>query len=97
MDRCPVQGGLGMNEQFFYLFHAGETGISSCSVAFCFFFFSKLLCLRRWKFSLYLSTGDPKMRGVIIINKTKSTKMLAYRDSSMKQPLEIIGGAITVV
>mgnify|MGYP007058662822 CR=1 FL=1 len=96
MDKCPVQGGLGMNEQSFHLFHAGETGISSCSVAFS-FSFAKLLYLRRGNFSLDLSTGDPKMRGVIIINKTTSTKILTYRDSSTKQPLEIIGGAITVV
>ena len=31
-----------MNEQSFHLFHAGETGISSCSVAFCFFFFFEI-------------------------------------------------------
>ena len=96
MNRCPVQGRLGMKEQSFQLCHAAETGISSCSVAFS-FPFAKLLCLRRWNFSLDLSTGDPKMRGVIIINKTASTKILTYRDSSTKQPLEIIGGAITVV
>ena len=28
MDRCPVQRGLGMNEQYFQLSYAAETGIS---------------------------------------------------------------------
>ena len=66
MSRHPVQG--GMEGQFFELSHAAETGIRSCSVALS-FSFAKLLYLGRGNFTFDLSTGDPKMRGVIIINK----------------------------